>query len=139
MKKGVGVRRKITAVILAVLVFSLIAASAASLNGINTADLGADATVVAACDSDGVDVDYNWTYTPGAPGFFDVDSVVVSAIEDPGCDNYDIYVELGDGTNVLGSGQDVVSGGSATVTITPVGTEVDAELVTEIGIVISNG
>ena len=131
-------RKKMTAVILAVLVFSLIAASAASLGGINTADLGADATVVASCDTvGGVDADYNWTYTPGAPGFFDVDDVVVSSI-DAACIGYTIEVTLGDGSSILGTGTGTVAGASITVAITPSGTEVDAELVTELGIVISN-
>ncbi len=133
-------RKKVTAVILALFVFSLIAASAASLNGISSSDLGADSSVVASCDTDGVAVDYNWTYTSGAPGFFDVDSVDVSGI-DGACDTYDLYVELGDGASVLGSGSAIGINTAAqpiTVTITPTGTDVDAESVTEVGIVISN-
>ena len=47
-------RKKLTAILLAALAFGLIAASAASLGGINSSDLGADASVVAACDTDGV-------------------------------------------------------------------------------------
>ena len=49
-------RRKLTAVVIAVFVFGLITASAASLGGINTdADLGADTNTIAACDAgDGV-------------------------------------------------------------------------------------
>lgn len=131
-------RKKLTAVVIAVFVFSLIAASAASLNGINTADLGADATVVASCDSDGVTVNYNWTYTPGAPGLFDVTSVDVSGI-DGACDGYDIEVDLGDGTSILGTGTVAsLTGPAVNVPITPAGTAVDAGLVTEIGIVIEN-
>ncbi|HIE21361.1 MAG TPA: hypothetical protein EYP73_02025, partial [Acidimicrobiia bacterium] len=84
-------RRKLTAIVLAVLVFSLIAASAASLGGITTADLGADATVVAACDTDGVDVSYNTRYSPGAPGNYEVTSVVVSNIASA-CNTYTISV-----------------------------------------------
>jgi len=133
------VRKKLTAVIIAVFVFGLISASAASLGGITTADLGADTAVVASCDADGVTVAYNWTYTPGAPGFFDVDSVDVEGI-DAACDGYDIFVDLGDGSAILGDGTvaSITAPGTTTVAITPVGTEVDAELVTEIGVVISN-
>jgi len=127
-------RRKLTAIVLAVLVFSLIAASAASLGGITTADLGADATVVAACDTDGVDVSYNTSYSPGAPGNYEVTSVDVSNIASA-CNTYTISVTLGDGTSALGSGSATVSSGSATVSISG---NVDAEAVTEIGIVISN-
>ncbi|MCZ6740419.1 MAG: hypothetical protein O7C01_11725 [Actinobacteria bacterium] len=127
-------RKKLTAVVLAVLVFSLIAASAASLGGINTADLGADATVVASCDTDGVDVDYTVSYVPGAPGNFDVATVVVTNIN-VACNTYAIEVSLGDGTTELGNGSDTVAAGAATVTISA---GADAELVTELGIVISN-
>lgn len=117
--------------------FSLIAASAASLGGINTADLGADATVIAACDTGGVDVDYNWSYTPGAPGFFDVDSVDVSAI-DVACNGYDLFVELGDGSLSLGSGSVLgINTASQPINVAIAGA-VDASDITELGIVISN-
>lgn len=127
-------RRKLTASVLAVLVFSVMAASAASLGGINTADLGADATVVASCDTDGVDLDYTLSYVPGAPGNFEVATVVVTNIN-VACNTYAIDVSLGDGATELGSGSDTVAAGGATVTISA---GVDAELVTEVGVVISN-
>jgi hypothetical protein len=127
-------RRKLTAIVLAALVFSLIAASAASLGGIATAELGADATVVASCDTDGVTVAYNTSYTPGGPGKYEVTSVDVTDING-NCNGYSISVTLGDGTNALGSGSASVSGTAATVSISG---NVDAEAVTEIGIVISN-
>ncbi len=126
-------RRKLTAIVLAVLVFSLIAASAASLGGITTSDLGADATVVASCDNDGVTVAYNTSYVPGAPGKYEVTSVDVTGIAS-GCDNQTIAVTLGDGASALGSGTAIVASGSATVAISG---NVDAESVSEIGIVIS--
>ncbi|MCH7878243.1 MAG: S8 family serine peptidase [candidate division Zixibacteria bacterium] len=53
---------------MAAFVTGLIAASAASLGGINTSDLGADAAVVASCDTvGGVDADYANTI-PGGDG-----------------------------------------------------------------------
>ena len=55
-------RQRIAALILAVVAFGLIAASAASLNGINTAGIGSDATVVASCDTDVVTVRYLTLY-----------------------------------------------------------------------------
>lgn len=130
-------RKKLLAVVLAVFVFGLIAASAATLGGINTADLGADTAVVASCDTvGGVDVDYNFTYNSGAPGYFEVVSVDVSSI-DAACDNFAIEVTLGDGTDpVLGSGSVVDLGTTGTINV-PISAGVDAELVTEIGIVIS--
>ena len=71
---------------------------------------------------------------PGAPGNFDVATVVVTNIN-VACNTYTIDVSLGDGTSELGSGSDTVAAGAATVTFAA-GT--DAELVTEVGIVISN-
>ncbi len=128
-------RRKLLAVVLAAFVFSFVAASAASLGGINTAALGADSEIVAACDSDGVNVGYNFTYSPGAPGFFEVTSVDVSAIAAP-CDNLAIEVTLSDGATQLGSGTvgDIGTSGSVNV---PVSAGVSGEDVTEIGIVIT--
>ena len=130
-------RKKVIAVILAVLVFSLIAASAASLGGINTADLGADATVIAACDTGGVDVSYNWAYSPGSPGIFDVNSVDVSAI-DVACNGFDLFVELGDGTVSLGSGSVLAINTAVQPINVTIAGAVDAEAVSELGIVISN-
>lgn len=127
-------RRKLAALILGVLAFSLVVASAASLGGITTADLGADASVVASCDTDGVVVDYTVSYVPGAPGNFDVATVVVTSIN-IACNTYAIDVSLGDGTTELGTGSGTVAAGAATVTISA---GADAELVTEVGIVISN-
>ena len=127
-------RKKLIAILLAALVSGLIAASAASLGGITGSDLGADATVVASCDTDGVTVDYTTSYVPGVPGSFDVATVVVTLIN-IACNTYTIDVSLGDGTSELGTGSDTVATGAATVTISA---GVDAEDVTEVGIVISN-
>jgi len=131
------VRKKLLAVVMAVLVFGLIAASAASLGGINTADLGADSVVVAACDTDGVDVDYNYTYNSGAPGYFEMTSVDVSSIA-AGCDNYAIHVTLGDDGTLgeLGTGDVADIGATGTINVA-ISAGVDAEAVEEIGIVIS--
>lgn len=69
-------RRKLTAAVIAVFVFSLIAASAASLGGITApTELGADEAVVAACTSGGVTVDFAATYQNGE---YQVDDVTVS-------------------------------------------------------------
>jgi len=128
------VRKRLTAVVLAVLVFSLIAASAASLGGINQADLGADATLVASCDTDGVVVDYQLSFD-FVTGQFDITDVDVSDIH-ANCNGDDIYVEIGaSGANIdFGSG--TVAAGAATVTMTA-GTG-DAEALDQIAIYISD-
>lgn len=127
-------RKKLTAVILAVLVFSLIAASAASLGGIRTDQLGADVEVVASCDTDGVDVAFNTTYVPGTPGTYEVSSVDLGDVNQA-CDAQTIEVTLADsGGADLGVGTATAdTSGGANVTFTGV----DAVLVEQIGIIIS--
>ncbi len=127
-------RKRLTAVVLAVLVFSLIAASAASLGGINQADLGADATIVASCDTDGVVVDYQLSFDFGT-GQFDITDVDVSDI-DANCNGDDIYVEIGASGASIDSGSGTVAAGAATVTMTA-GTG-DAEALDQIAIYISD-
>jgi hypothetical protein len=100
-------RRRLTAIVLAVLVFSLIAASAATLS-VNSAELGAGSdTFVAACD-DAVDVDYNTSFSGTE---YVVDDVVISGVNDVTC--------LGEALSfqVLDSGGNAIAGadGSATV------------------------
>ena len=129
-------RRKLTAVVIAVFVFGLISASAASLGGIEEADLGADAQIVASCDTDGVDVDYTLVYDNSTdPGIFEVTNVVVSDI-DAGCDDWDIYVEIGTASANLDSGSTTVVTGGTTSVAMSAGTA-DAELVEDIAIYIS--
>jgi hypothetical protein len=125
-------RKKLTAIIIAVFVFSLIAASAASLGGINQADLGADVEVVASCDTDGVSVAYNLSYQAGTPSYYAVASVDVTAIN-TNCNGYNIDVTLAGSGAALDSGSSTVGAGAANVTFTGV----DAEAVDEIAIAIS--
>ncbi|MGB7859834.1 MAG: hypothetical protein WBM90_05000 [Acidimicrobiia bacterium] len=93
---------------MAVLVFSLIAASAASLGGIRTADVGADVDVVASCDTDGVDASYATSYD-AIGGEYVVDSVTIDGIDD-NCVGDAIEVTL---TGPLGVVLDTVSGSVA--------------------------
>ena len=89
-----------TAVVLAVLVFSLIAAAAASLGGITTADVGADVGVVAT------------SYDAGL-GAYVVDSVTISGMHDD-CIGDPIEVTLtGVGGVVLDTVSGVVAAGGA--------------------------
>ena len=127
-------RRKLTAVVIAVLVFGLISASAASLGGIDEADLGASAEVVASCDTDGVDVDYTLVYD-AANDQFDVTEVIVSQIAAPDCDGDAIYVEI----SALGAQEDFGSAtiGSGTVTVPMTNLDASAEAIDEIAIYIS--
>lgn len=126
-------RRKLTAIVIAVFVFSLIAASAATLGGIsNSAQLGAEATVVAGCDSDGITISYTTAYNT-TTNAYDVTAVDIGDLD--GCDTQAISVTLSDGTSVLGSDSGTVSG-NANATFTASITAA-AAAVTNVAVVVS--
>ena len=84
-------RKKVLAVVLAVLAFSLIAASAATLGGITVnGQVGADVEAVTSCDDTGVTVDFTTTFSGGA---YVVDSVTVGGIHDD-CDGQTLDITL---------------------------------------------
>lgn len=127
-------RKKVLAVIVAVLAFSLIAASAATLGGITTSEVGADATFVGSCDSDGVTATFADPVV-GASGRYVVASVDISGI-DAACLGQRLSVDVTDsGLVSLGSGfVDPITGASHTVTFA---TPADAEAITRIAVAIS--
>ena len=102
-------RRKLAAVVLAVMGFSLMAAAAASLGGVTgTTDLGAESTVVAGCDTDGITVDFTTSYN-AATAEFDLATVEIGDLD--GCDTQDIDVEAYDsGGASLGNDSGTVAG-----------------------------
>jgi hypothetical protein len=94
-KSRINKKRLILALLLATLAFAGMVASAASLGGISNGNLGADDTVVASCDTDGVTLAYTYIYnTTGTPGY-KVDTVTVGAINNA-CDLQAIGVTLTD-------------------------------------------
>lgn len=102
-------RKKLAAIVLAVLAFSMIAASAASLGGINTSDLGAETDTVAGCDPDGIDVDFTVAYN-AATGEYDTASVDITDIASPACDGQTISATLTDSSGAtLGSDSAVLA------------------------------
>lgn len=125
-------KRAAFAIIVGTAAFGIIGASAATLGGINGSSLGADAAVVASCDTDGVTVDYTNVFntTSGAYDTTVVDVTNINAL----CNGNDIALTLsGAGNAVLGDGSGVVAGGAASITLS---TAADAESVTGISIVI---
>lgn len=85
-------KRTLVAVIAGIAVTAGVFASAASLGGVTSTNLGSSATVVASCDTDGVDLDYSTSYDT-ASGTYLVNSVTVSDI-DPSCKGEQIEVSL---------------------------------------------
>lgn len=99
-------RKKMTAIVLGLLAFSMVAASAASLGGITTSNLGAETDIVAGCDDDGIAVDFTLAFSGGEYRTSSVDITGIAAA----CNGQDISVTLLDG-----SGASIGSASAATV------------------------
>ncbi len=96
-------RRTIAGVLGAVMVFGAVFASAASLGGITSGNVGADNAAVASCDTDGVTTNYasSWDATDKR---YEVTSVTVGGINN-NCDARTLSVSLTDSTGAqIGSG-----------------------------------
>jgi hypothetical protein len=101
-------RRYLIAGLAAVAVFGSVAASAATLGGVTAGGLGADTTLVASCDTDGVSLSYGTAF---AVGGYQVTSVTVKGINGA-CDTQNLQVTL------TGSAGAALSAGSTTLSIT---------------------
>ncbi len=107
-------RKIAAAIVTGVAMFGVVGASAASLGGITSRSLGADATVVSSCDTDGITLAYTNAYS-AALGRYTTTSVSVTGIN-TACNGLPISLTLFDGTNVsLGSGTTTVAAGAATI------------------------
>ena len=68
-KRPARIRRKGAAVLAGLIATTVIGASAASLGGLNSDDLGADTGTVGSCDTNGIDVEYRTAYNRGLGGY----------------------------------------------------------------------
>lgn len=110
------------------------AASAASLNGITSDKLGADATLVASCDIDGVTATTFVNAYDATLGAYKTSGVTIGGI-DAACAGETMKVTLKDGTGAgLGEATATVAGASQAVTFAPT---IDAELVQGVAVVIT--
>jgi hypothetical protein len=131
-------KRKTLAIVAAVAAFAAVSASAAGLGGLTGTSLGADTTVVASCDTDGIGATYTTSYNTTSAQY------VVSAVNltgvNPACNAKAASLTLSDSTGAsIGSatiGSLVVSGTfTATIPVTPA--TVSAKAVTNLSLVIS--
>jgi hypothetical protein len=131
-------RRTLLAVLSGIIVCSLVVAAAASLGGITSSSLGADDSVVASCDTNGVTSAYSTVYNTTSTAGFKVNDVTVGGIDDA-CDGLTMTVTLTGAANAsLGSAsQAVPTGVGTTNVISLVGQSILAESVTGIHIVIT--
>jgi hypothetical protein len=137
-------KSKSGAVLGALIAAALVSASAATLGAITTNSIGAQDTVIASCDTDGITSEYSYAYDEAAE-YFEVDTVILGNIN-VACDGGDLSVALGETpanelTNetdlniVLVDGPDVdIILDDYTITLT---TAVQAEAVTHLAVVIS--
>jgi hypothetical protein len=86
------------ALLMATLAFAAMVGSAASLGGITNGNLGADDTVVASCDTNGVSLAYTYAYNTTGTAGYKVATVTVSGIADA-CDLQAIGVTLTNSAN----------------------------------------
>jgi hypothetical protein len=115
-------KRALTASLLGLTAFGAVFGSAASLGGLSSDTLGAGASVVASCDTDGVGVTYTRAYdSSGTPGY-KVTAVTVTGVADT-CDGQTLSVTLTDsGNSAVGAGSTTIPTSAATshaVTVTP--------------------
>lgn len=127
--------RKSLAVLAAVGVFGALTASAATLGGLNSAVLGADQTIVASCDTDGINLSYDNSYDEASNSYF-TDAVTISDVN-AACDGSDFQLTLSDGTSALieATGSVVTASGSQTIVLSA---PVLANSVTAASLVIAN-
>lgn len=112
----------------------VVAATAASLGGVTSQNVGADVAAVASCDTDGVTVAYTHVYDPD-DGRYEISEVSVSGIH-AACDTRAIRVTLKDvGNASLGEATGTVSGGAANnLAVSP---NADSSAVTGVAVVIA--
>lgn len=127
-------RRTLAATTAAIAASGLVAASAASLGGINANDLGADVGTVASCDTDGVNV--AWapapSYSVPATANYAVSGLDVTGIN-TACNGQNIKVTIANGTTSLEESTGLVAAGAFSASFTPVQA---AEDITAVSIVI---
>lgn len=110
--------------------FAAVTASAATLGGLDSTTLGADASVVASCDTDGITVTYTTAWSAGS---YKVDGVVLGGVA-PACATGDVKITLrGAGGSLTEVTDTKDANASQTVAVTDT---VEAEDVTGVAVVI---
>lgn len=127
--------RKTAAILVTVGVFGALTASAAALGGLNSATLGAEQTIVASCDTDGIDLGYENSYNQASGAYF-TDAVTLSGVNDA-CDGLKFKLTLSDGSSALTEATGTVSTSDGTQRV-GLDSPVSAELVNSAALVIAN-
>ncbi len=126
-------KRYLVAAIAATIAFGAFLAMAATLGGISADNLGADSTVIASCDTDGVSTTFTVAYD-ATDARDEVTAVVVGGV-DAACAGQNLTVTLTDGSDVSLDGTTVVAAAGANTVATT--TPPAAEAVVNVHIVIT--
>jgi hypothetical protein len=132
--EGTTMNKKALAAFGGLAAFGILTASAASLGGLTSSSLGADQTVIASCDTNGIQLTYTNTYVP-ATNSYSTTAVTMAGV-DPTCATKAFRLSLSNGTISLGETTGVVQAGGGTQPIT-LTAAVDAKSVTNAALVIS--
>ena len=126
--------RKAFAILGAFIAFAALTASAATLGGLTSTALGADQTVVASCDTDGIAMAYTNVYD-ATTNDYQTTAVTLSGVN-AACSGKAFQLTLGDGVAALGESTGTVAlvAGSQTVTLTA---PVSARAVTRASLVLT--
>ena len=114
--------------------FGILTASAASLGGLTSSSLGADQTVIASCDTDGINMAYSTAYD-ATTNAYKTTAVTISNVN-AACANKTYKLTMSDGTVSLNetSGTVTLTAGSQTIALSA---SVDSKSVTKTALVIT--
>lgn len=130
-------RRTLLAVLGGVLAFALVIGAAASLGGLTSTSLGANDSVVASCDTDGVTSSYSTVYNTTTAAGFKVNDVTVGGVASECADKSMTVTLSGAGDASLGSVTQAMPSTGTTNVLNFVTSNVKAELVTGVHVVIT--
>jgi uncharacterized membrane-anchored protein len=129
-------KRTILALLASLAVFGSLYAMAASLGGITSSKVGADSTVVASCDTDGVTTAYTtaWDATDKR---YEISAVTVGGVADT-CDGETLSVSLTDSTGAqIGTGTVAIPTSVATSFAVTMSTASSAKLTEGVNVLIT--
>jgi hypothetical protein len=130
-------RRTLLAILGGIAAFAIVVGSAASLGGITSTSLGADDSVVASCDTDGVTSSYSTVYNTTTTAGTKVNDVTIGGL-DAACHGKSMTVTLVNTSNAsIGEVTQAVPGTGTTNVLNFVTPNVLAENVTGIHVVIT--
>lgn len=130
-------RRTLLAVLGGVLAFALVVGAAASLGGLTSTSLGANDSVVASCDTDGVTSSYSTVYNTTTSAGFKVNDVTVGGVASACADTSMTVTLSGAADASLGSVTQAMPATGTTNVLNFVSANVKAEDVTGVHVVIT--